>query len=332
LIYVGVLLLPFCIGLYNQHGSYGLKFYFWTQSFGRITGESTWKNDSNYLFFVHTFVWSFLPWAFLAVFAIITNLKALIKGSNNFKIVEALTLVGTLIPFFVLSLSKYKLPHYIFVLFPLLSILTASSIYNLIKGYYFWKKVLIGIQLVTILVLWIIGYVLMIFVFPCSRIDIWTVVILANLLTVYFILRIDPDWSRLVISPAITIIAVNFILNAHFYPNLLQYQAGKTMAKSELDINREIFAFKVSAYSFDFYSNRIVNFSDETTISKIKEQKKQVYIITGKVGLDYLKSIGAEINDLKSFNNYPITRLTLKFLKPSTRPGTLRQYHLVKVN
>ena len=35
---IGLMLLPMCIGLYEQFGAHGLRFYFWEQSFGRITG------------------------------------------------------------------------------------------------------------------------------------------------------------------------------------------------------------------------------------------------------------------------------------------------------
>ena len=48
-----------------------------------------------------------------------------------------LTLAGIVIPFIALSFSKYKLPHYIYVLFPLFAILTASG------SFYTYRKVYI---------------------------------------------------------------------------------------------------------------------------------------------------------------------------------------------
>jgi hypothetical protein len=62
LIWVGLLLLPMCIGLYQQFdlhpekvmygrsGTSGLRFFFWTQSFGRLTGENVWKNNADIFF------------------------------------------------------------------------------------------------------------------------------------------------------------------------------------------------------------------------------------------------------------------------------------------
>src|SRR5690606_11985153 len=67
---VFILLLPMCWGLYAQHGWEGIKFFFWTQSFGRITGENVWRNDTGPFYFTHTFVWAFMPWTFIALYAL----------------------------------------------------------------------------------------------------------------------------------------------------------------------------------------------------------------------------------------------------------------------
>src|SRR5258708_32618989 len=65
---------PMLWGLYQQYDLHpgklihgvpidsGLKFYFWTQSFGRITGENIWKDDTTPLYFSHTLLWAFAPW------------------------------------------------------------------------------------------------------------------------------------------------------------------------------------------------------------------------------------------------------------------------------
>lgn len=64
-----LVLLPMTYGLYAQYGSAGPRFFFWTQSFGRITGENAWKNDAGYFYFIHVFGWSMLPWTLIAVAA-----------------------------------------------------------------------------------------------------------------------------------------------------------------------------------------------------------------------------------------------------------------------
>jgi len=65
IIVILLVLSPMLIGLWQQWKWDGIYFYFWKQSFGRITGENSWRNDSGAFFFVHSFIWSFLPWSIL---------------------------------------------------------------------------------------------------------------------------------------------------------------------------------------------------------------------------------------------------------------------------
>jgi len=330
--YVVLLLMPFLFGLFKQYGGYGLRFYFWTQSFGRITGESPWRNQPDYLFFVHTFIWAFLPWAFLSIFAIAITLKALFRRSKKFETREMLTFIGTIIPFIALSFSKYKLPHYIFVLFPLIAIITASAVFALIEKYVFWKKFLKWIQLVTVVLLWIFLYLLLNLVFPCRNIIIWTVLLLLNSGSFYFLFLKNSDWSKIIIAPAITIIAVNFMLNAYFYPHLLNYQAGKSMASARTDPDRNIYSLNVTLFSYDFYAKKQVRTSNEDSIKNFIDQKTRVYILTDEDGLKFLSHKHATISERKVYMDYPVTRLTYQFLNPSTRSLCLEKLFLIKLN
>ncbi len=91
LIIIAVLLVPMSIGLYQQfdlhpekivngkQGVSGLRFFFWSQSFGRITGESPWKNDVNIWFLLQNMLWSFLPWIVLFVLAMAVNFVSLVR-------------------------------------------------------------------------------------------------------------------------------------------------------------------------------------------------------------------------------------------------------------
>ena len=74
-----LVLAPMCWGLWQQFdlhpektvngrtGVSGLYFFFWEQSFGRITGENVWENDTSGLYFLHVYLWAFLPWSLVLV-------------------------------------------------------------------------------------------------------------------------------------------------------------------------------------------------------------------------------------------------------------------------
>ena len=66
-----IVLAPMLYGLYTQFdlhpekeaygikGPSGIEFFFWTQSFGRITGESEWQNETSFFYFFQTILCDF---------------------------------------------------------------------------------------------------------------------------------------------------------------------------------------------------------------------------------------------------------------------------------
>ncbi len=48
-------LTPMSYGLYTQFGFKGVEFFYWTQSFGRITGASSWSNATGPLYLFNVF-------------------------------------------------------------------------------------------------------------------------------------------------------------------------------------------------------------------------------------------------------------------------------------
>lgn len=144
---VGLLLLPMLIGLYNQFGWEGPKFYFWTQSFGRITGENVWKDNTGYFYLFQNVLWLLLPWTLFLILGFAQQAKnyytQLIKkpamaaqklGVNQLKRnhipTEYFSFFAFIVPLCALSLSHYKLPHYVYVCLPFASILAAIGLYS----------------------------------------------------------------------------------------------------------------------------------------------------------------------------------------------------------
>ena len=124
---VGLMLVPMCIGLYEQHGTHGLRFYFWEQSFGRITGENRWKDDSPFYFFTHELLWQLLPWTVFVVLGLRDGLRALFTRSP---LPEYAALSGALLVFIAISSSRFKLPHYLYVVLPLFAVMAARAFHT----------------------------------------------------------------------------------------------------------------------------------------------------------------------------------------------------------
>ena len=250
---------PMVYGLYEQFGIHGLEFYFWTQSFGRITGQSSWEDNSTVFYFLHTFLWAFLPWMFLAYYGVGKQLLILVKNKFNGKSPsEIITLAGFVLTFIAMSLSRYKLPHYVFVVFPLVAIITANTIYQIIDSKKY-KSLFIGLQWFIWVVLWTAVGLLMFGTFPQVS---WPIVLIAMVFFVssFYYLAIGKNLvDKLVYSALLTMIGINFILNTHFYPTLLTYQAGSVAGKylADIDERPEVFSFQIISHGLDYYSGMI---------------------------------------------------------------------------
>ena len=166
LVVVGIVLLPMMIGLYLQYdsnplvevngkvGESGLRFYFWTQSFGRITGENVWDNNAGPFFLTESTLWAFLPWTLLLFTAWIVGWFDIIKA--KFKIEkgqEAITIGAFTFALFALSKSSYQLPHYIFVAYPFAAIFTAKWVICVLEKGWQWAKNTVKITQIVISIL-----------------------------------------------------------------------------------------------------------------------------------------------------------------------------------
>ena len=335
LVILAILLFPMSWGLYQQFGWTGVKFFYWTQSFGRITGENVWKNDTGYFFFVHTYLWAFLPWSFAGIIALYERIKILIKSKFKMQLhEEIITLAGFILPFIALSFSKYKLPHYIFVVFPLLSILTAKYLENVLINYKPKNfKFLITTNYISQVIIWAILLVSLIWFFPADNIIIYLIAILLLLIVFFLHSRKSQLFNKLIISLAVSSIALNLILNIHLFPNLLSYQSGVNVARifnENKNKDDKIIALNLHSHSLDYYSEQIVpNISDIDSLFEILPNYQWLWVPAKD--LKGVKSLLKNKYQIYEINNFQVSRLNLKFLNPKTRDKQLERRYLIRI-
>ena len=336
---IGAMLLPMCIGLYHQFdlhpekivngqtGVSGLKFYFWTQSFGRITGENAWKNDVYFLFLFQSMLWAFFPWILLFIASLLSRLQGQFNKGFRFNQVEYISISGFILTYCALALSKYQLPHYIFSAFPYASVLVASFIVKLKPS----DRLLIGLAKIQYVLIFLLVAILLIasfYFFPTHN-PVVTIYIVAVLLTVaaiwfrYFKL----DWIAFCV---LFMTAGNIIANTHLYPELLKYQSGSVTGKillAETFKNNRVYYYRYQAtHALHFYSQQIV-----PELKDFSNLKQGDVIVTGPDGPDYLKHKNVSFQTLKKGNHYSVQLLSLPFLMPHTREQKIEPYFIVKV-
>lgn len=327
LLIAGVALIPMCYGLYKQYGMEGLEFFFWKQSFGRLTGENEWRNDAGYFYFLHTFPWAFLPWCLLAVPALVSGLGCLIK--NRFKIgksqPETISLFGFLLPFIALSFSHYKLPHYIFVTFPFAAVFCAKFLYDALEKHK--KRVWALSTIIPVsIVLPILSALTCIYVFDCAAG--WVYITLGGLIllgvALFFAkksLHVEKWLFGIVIACAWSNFAINFL----FYPQLLTYQPGKAAAEwlAKNGDAESAAIYYISDHPLEFHADRIFPYVTSVNAAEFVNQHPHPYFYTDEFGRNDLEKYGYHTKVLMAYPRHHPALLNFEFLNPKTREESL---------
>lgn len=339
---VALVLLPFCIGLYQQFGSRGVEFFLWTQSFGRITGDSEWTNDASSLFLVHTYLWAFLPWTVLSTVSIYREIRDLVKGGFRIsQTSEAISVGGFVLVFLALSMSRFKLPHYIFVVFPFAAIMTARYLMALvdsgrpIAGGRFFLILHTSLFVLTMLFLG----TLMVWAFPGASVLIWAILGLGLVGVVFGVFRSSkPFWKHL-FPTAIGFTVANLILSLYIYPQLLSYQspaiAGKYIAETGIEPER-VFAFHKSGRTLDLYGGQVVSMIENPNLEAnwpaSAPDSGPIYIFTSAIGLAELQESNVNMEVVDTYEDFRVARLSLPFINPELRSKVVAERYLLLVN
>lgn len=312
----------------------GIFFIFWEQSFERLSGEGIGKNSSDYFFFFHTFLWVFLPWTILAIAALGTRVRSVVKQKfvqrpNT----EFLTTGGIILIFILISFAQFKLPHYLNVTIPLFSVLTASYMYGLYQHLKdkAVKRFLVG-QYFIAGIIFIASALICYFVFKLSSVPLYIGLVAFVGIGMYFCLKGQDRFARLVTVSVCASLLLNMVLNFHFYPNLLKYQGGSAMAKVVKEQNISVDnIYKIGeayTWSLDFYNQYPVQI---TTLEEV-QNKHDVWVYANEKELEQLRNSGLDWDTQYSVDHFRITRLQAKFLNPNTRHKVLHQMYLIHVH
>ncbi len=339
---IAIFLIPMSIGLYQQFDMHpektvnglthvsGLRFFYWSQSFGRITGESPWSNGAGFDFLLVNMLWSFLPWIFLFIPALVINMIQLVK--QKFRLQEGQEWISTggfILAYIALGSSRYQLPHYIFVVFPLAAIITAAFIKKMVEEqqYPALFKVFRPLQVVVSLLLLVAVLLTLTVVFPAGALSIvlWSICALVWI----YIVFIKKHSNVFFWSSVAAIVMANIFLTHHFYYKLLSYQVGSETGKYIAAHNiptKDIINYEINdpLTALHFYSKGVIS-NDSSRIAAGK------YILTSDQGLEKLRSKGYAATILKEGRYFKVSELTPVFLNHNTRNEATTPYYFIKL-
>lgn len=344
---IALFLIPMSWGLYQQfdaqpdkivHGEQGvsgLRFFYWSQSFGRITGESPWNNGAGLDFLMVNMLWSFLPWILVFIPALILGFYRLFR--QRFRALpgqEWLCFGGFVLSYLALGLSRYQLPHYIFVVFPLASILVAAFLREVYagrrhRGFYRWFR---PTSVTVAFLLWVTAGITLIWIFPAppAMILAWA---LSFALWLWLIthpsLKPRSFWSL-----GLAMMGANLFLTHHFYYELLGYQVGNQVGRyiQREGIDPERVGFQQiedPMNALHFYSQHAVAALDPDLESEDRIRRIP-YRLMGEQGFRQLESGPYSYDLLQSGPFFKVSELTTGFLNPRTRDQACRTYYFIR--
>jgi 4-amino-4-deoxy-L-arabinose transferase-like glycosyltransferase len=332
---IALVLAPMCYGLYMQFdmhpekevyglkGPSGLRFFFWTQSFGRITGESQWDNNAPWYYFLQTMPWDLQPWLLIFIPVLWYSFKKVLTiRKQETTDVEYISFFGFVIPLIALSFSGYKLPHYVFPLFPFAAVMIADWMVRFASQLPRWLEI---VQLGVIHVLAIASILIMAWVFPVQ--SFWLPLLwLIMMLSIWYWRKHAVDAADRWILPSLMgILAFQFVLSLHFYPQLLKYQAGSQAGKYIHHENpAHVYWYDEYDFALDYYADRIVPNAYGAAIDSVPPGS---WIYVTEKSLPALPANKL----LKSFDHFPPSRLSMKFLNPATRGEKIQKMFLVEL-
>jgi 4-amino-4-deoxy-L-arabinose transferase-like glycosyltransferase len=326
--------------VFGTTGVSGIRFFFWDSQFGRFFNTGPIKGSGDPFFYFHTLLWAFLPWSLLLYAGVIKKFRELgktgmpekekVRGYGN-----AICLGAAVLSFMMFSLSRFQLPHYLNILFPFFSILTADYLYAL-KGRVAQKVIYIVQMFICVMLLGLVLFLCWFFHFPY-----WPLVTIILSLCSFlpFILFRGRDPKAIFGRSFLTALVVYGFINFCLYPAMLRYQAGMEAGKSLLNassrssfVGQTVYMLQETPanYSFEFYSPLPVQRVAAEDLFSIA-RNRPVLVFLPSIYADSIAGKGFRVERLPPFPNYHISQLTAEFLDYRVRPSVLEEYSLVRV-
>lgn len=334
---VFVMVLPALIPLFQNFGFEGIKFYFWTNNVGRVTGEYKGSNSDPF-FYLHTSLYMLAPWMVFGFAGVFMQLREkLICWRNKVEPGEFYTLGGTLVYLLIASFAKQKNPHYEMAVLPLIMLLGARWAIRIYEttDYRKLKRAMSGINLFMGLVLVILVFPFLLYFFPNAKAWVWAVVIVLTASFAYSVLWKNSLHKQLV-NLFLAISIFMFVLNAHIMPNLAKFHSPLQACKlfnQQAGEQAKLYIFGEDSryWSIFFYADNYGRYLVSDDDLRKAALPAGDFLYTSADGMTRLDSMQVNYQVVDSMDHRSLSRISMKVINPKTRASKLEKRYLVKL-
>ncbi len=299
----------------------GIKFFFWDSQFGRFFNSGPIKGEGDPFFFLHTVLWAFAPWALIAYAGLFIELYQRVK--KGIVADEYITVCGFGVIFIIFSISKFQLPHYTNIVFPLLAIHTSQTLVRWSDQKKWIEQVSkISIQLYCGLFFMICIGIMFFYFNEVQYLGATLSGILLGCI-VYYNLKKGTVQKHIVMGIICSLIMGTFIHEV-FYKDVLTYQGGTAAARylNEEFEEREVHQ-DVESWLFQFYLNAKHQSSIDLESLQNTPPESRPLIYTDYSFLKKLEKNNIPYQIINQYGSFHITTMNLAFLNAETRASSL---------
>jgi 4-amino-4-deoxy-L-arabinose transferase-like glycosyltransferase len=314
--------------IFGRHNVSGIRWFLWDSQFGRFVnnGPITRKSGGSTIFYLHTLLWAFAPWCLLFYFALVKNIRSIVKGE---RLREYYTLSGGVLLLVLFSVSRFQLPFYTNAVFPLFAIVTAPlCLESLNKGAARFRMIAEWI-FVTLLPIAVIG--LNMLLKPTDNFYITTGMLLFGAGAALVIIKQKEPVRRALFLTCISALFAGFYINTVFYREIAMYKgqiAAAGFVNENIPAYTRIYVLNAENNLFQFYCDRPIDVLPQEQFASFKPGQPAIFFIN-QASMDMLLKSHAPFKVIRSFVDYPKENVLPKFVDMSTRAGTLGQVYLV---
>jgi len=314
--------------VFGRQGVSGIKWFLWDSQFGRFvnSGPISQQKSGDIFFYVHTLLWAFAPWCLMFYYALYERLRGIIKGEKQ---AEYYTLSGALLLFLLFSLSRFQLPFYTNILFPLFALITAPYCFERLNLWGSRIRIISGWLYISLFTLGV--FFIHYFLQPDSCLFFAMACVLFFALISFITNTLKEHVVKQVFFIAVSAaLFANFYIATNLYPLLGSYN-GQIAAAVYVNQPRfkhySIYSLKQQNNVFQFESNRPVGF---IPIEKFKGLlQNNIACYANQQSVDYLRQQNVRFKILASFTNYPQERILPAFVNKAKRKTVLDNVYII---
>ena len=116
---------------FGQHQVSGIRFFLWDSQIGRFFNSGPARSgNSSPLYFVHVFLWAFMPWVFVFAAALVSGIRRFSAQDQAERAKLVYMAASFFVTFAVFSAAEFQLDYYTVILYPFAAILCGDYLHR----------------------------------------------------------------------------------------------------------------------------------------------------------------------------------------------------------